>query len=97
MFTAVLTSLSSFCSGLLGGFGLNSAATALSVGAGAFVLSKFIGKFVSRVIQFFIIFVIGMMIYRHMPAFKDMIDNICSYIDTYLPSLISNVKTAVNQ
>ena len=104
MFTSLLTSICHFASGFLSGFGLQSAAGAIAsagtgelvaAGAGVFILSKYFGKLLSFVVKWFVVFVIGMMLYRHVSWFQNITNAVCHFMDSYLPSAIANIQSMI--
>lgn len=106
MLTSILASLSSFAGGLLGGLGLNTAAAAVTsssvsgtvvAGAGFLIFSRVLGNIMSKLIKWFSIFLLGMFLYRHIQLFHNVVDTICDCVDTYLPSIISSVESAIQQ
>lgn len=104
MLTSMTAALSSFISSLLSGLGLHSVATAvagstageaIAAGAGFIVISRIAGKVLSKLIQFFVIFIAGMILYRHFDWFANFVNSVCDAIDKYIPLFVSDVQNAV--
>lgn len=104
MLTSIVAGISGFISSLLSGLGLHATAgaiagatagEAIAAGAGFIVLSRVARKICSQLIKWGCVFIVGMLIYRHVDWFANGIDMICDAIDTYIPVLYSDVKNVI--
>lgn len=104
MLTSITVGLNSFISSLLSSLGLHSIATtvtkasagqAIAAGAGFIIISKIAGRVCAYLARWFIIFIIGMLLYRHFHWFSDIIDSICLMLETYVPVLVYNIQSMV--
>jgi hypothetical protein len=104
MMTSILMGLNSFASSLLSGLGLHATAGAIAgasvgetiaAGAGFIVISRVAGKICSVAIRWFCIFMVGMFAYRHFSWFSDFVNSVCTFIETYIPILVSDVQNVV--
>lgn len=98
MLASILMTLNSFASGFLSGFGISAGVgEVVAASAGFLIFSKTLGKLFSKLIKWFMIFLLGMLLYRHIQAFHDIVNTICIFIEAHLPSMISTVQDVVKQ